>query len=208
MIADLLIATRNPGKIEEITSLLGDIPIKHHFLSEFVKIAEVDETGTTYEENAELKARAYASATRLWSLADDSGLEVDGLDGAPGVLSARFSGAGKSDADRVNLLIAELASQPGAKRSARFVCAISIASPTGDGPELFKRTCEGVIAPAAVGCAGFGYDPVFIPAGYRNTFGELPPKIKNTISHRAKALRAAREFILSLVKLDRVGHRP
>ena len=164
-------------------------------LAEFPSIPDVDETGATFSENAVLKATGYALQTRLWALGDDSGLEVDALGGAPGVFSARYGGASASDADRVRLLLDELSKTVDSQRRARFVCVIVIADAAGQIAHEAHGVCEGRIAHAPRGTGGFGYDPVFIPDGYGQTFGELPVEIKQTISHRARAFAAASSFL-------------
>jgi XTP/dITP diphosphohydrolase len=194
---ELLIATRNAGKVHEVEALLDGLPLRLRSLAEFPEIGEVEETGTTFAENAALKASSYAAQTRLWSLADDSGLEVEALGGAPGVFSARYAGgAGASDADRIAQLLAELSRTHDAERRARFVCVIAISDPAARLVNTSIGTCEGSIAHAPRGVEGFGYDPVFIPDGYQQSFGELSPEIKQRISHRARALEAARSFLL------------
>jgi XTP/dITP diphosphohydrolase len=196
MMTELLIATGNAGKVREVLPLLDGLPLRLRSLAEFSGVAEVEETGTTFTENAALKATAYAEQTGLWTLADDSGLEVDALGGAPGVFSARYGGAGASDADRVNRLLAELSRTGDVLRRARFVCVIAIAGPDGRLVKTSTGICEGSIALAPRGDGGFGYDPVFIPDGYQASFGELPAEIKQRISHRARALAAVRPFLL------------
>ena len=145
-----------------------------------------------------LKAAGYATQTGLLTLADDSGLEVEALGGAPGILSARYAGEGASDAARTTRLLAELTIVPAAKRSARFVSAVAIANSEGQILNVSVGTCDGHIDFAPRGSGGFGYDPVFIPLGYHKTFAELKPEIKNQISHRARALLGACEFLRTL----------
>jgi XTP/dITP diphosphohydrolase len=193
---ELLVATRNAGKLSELQSLLASASFQLRSLAEFPEVAEVEETGTTFAENAVLKASTYAAHTRLWTLADDSGLEVDSLGGAPGVYSARYGGCGLNDADRTRRLLEALKQRGDTDRLARFVCVIAIADPQGKIINLSTGTCEGRIAHAPRGANGFGYDPVFVPDGYEQTFGELPTEIKEEISHRARALKAARSFLL------------
>jgi XTP/dITP diphosphohydrolase len=193
---ELLIATSNKGKIAELRSLLEPLTLRLRGLEEFAEIAEVAETGSSFPENAILKARGYAAQTQLWTLADDSGLEVDALGGAPGVYSARYGGEGLSDADRTRRLLENLSQVGGANRDARFVCAIAIADPRGEVSNVSCGICEGRIAFAPRGTNGFGYDPVFVPEGYELSFGELATEIKEKISHRARALSAARSFLL------------
>ena len=189
-------ATANPGKVAEIGSLLGSISLKN--LKEFPNITEVAETGVTFSENAILKARGYALQTREWTLADDSGLEVFALDGAPGVFSARYGGNGLSDADRVQRLLDALFQTGDTERRARFVSVIAIADPGGSILHTSTGTSEGMIAWGPRGSNGFGYDPVFIPDGYDKTFGELSEEVKKTISHRARALAAVHPFLTNL----------
>jgi len=196
MPTELLIATRNPGKVREVESLLEEYHLKLRSLAEFSAACEVEETGATFAENAAIKAQAYAAQTGCWTLADDSGLEVDALDGAPGVHSARYGGAGASDAARVERLLEALSSTGDAGRRARFVCVIAIADAKGKLVNRFIGSCEGRIAHAPRGTGGFGYDPVFVPEGYKQSFGELPSEVKQNISHRARALKAALPFLL------------
>jgi XTP/dITP diphosphohydrolase len=196
-LSELLIGTRNAGKILELQSLLSALPqLRLRGLTEFPAIADVEETGRTFTENAALKAREYAKQTGLWALADDSGLEVEALGGAPGVYSARYAGAGASDEDRIERLLDNLSQSGDAARRARFVCVIAISDPHGEIANLSTGICTGAIAHAPRGTNGFGYDPVFVPDGYEQTFGELSAKIKEQISHRARALEAARSFLI------------
>ncbi len=180
----ILMATKNKGKIAEFQKLLADLPIEVVSLDQVDNsIVEPEETGATFEENAVLKATYYANATNLPCIADDSGLEVDALDKRPGVYSARY--APGSDSDRNEKILAELGENP--NRTARFVSICSFVEP-GKEPVSFRGTVEGTIAEAQAGSAGFGYDPIFIPNGYTKTMAELGVEVKNTISHRAKAL--------------------
>ena len=194
----LLVATRNPGKLAEIRQLLGDLPLELRGLDDFPEVADVSETGASFIENASLKAAGYATQTGLLALADDSGLRVDALGGAPGILSARYAGAGVGDADRTARLLSELTTVPVKMRSARFVSAVAIANPKGQILNVSVGTCDGHIDFAPRGSGGFGYDPVFIPSGYAQTFAELEPTVKNQISHRGRALSRAREFLVTL----------
>lgn len=196
MITELLIATGNAGKVREALPLLHGLPLRLRSLAEFSGITEVEETGATFAENAALKATGYAAQTGLWTLADDSGLEVDALGGAPGIFSARYGGEGASDAARIQRLLTELSRSGDSERRARFVCVIAIADPDARLLNTSTGICEGSIALAPSGEGGFGYDPIFIPDGYQESFGELPPEIKQRISHRARALEAARPFLL------------
>src|SRR6185369_3620966 len=193
----LLLGTRNPGKVIEITSILGDSGWSFSSLQEFSGVGEAEENFVTFAENAIAKACFYASATGLCALADDSGLEVDALDGAPGVFSARYAGKGASDADRRALLLSELAKTRDPNRRARFVAVVAIATPSGEILNVSEGTCKGIIALASRGTGGFGYDPLFIPDGHDQTFAELPDTIKNQISHRARALMLTKQFLSS-----------
>ena len=197
MSQSLLLGTRNPGKVIEITSILSDCGWSFYSLEEFENVATAEENGTTYAENAIAKARFYASATGLWALADDSGLEVEALGGAPGVFSARYAGDSATDADRRALLLSELAKTEDHNRKARFAAVVAIANAGGELLNVSEGICEGTITLAARGEGGFGYDPLFIPDGYDQTFAELPESIKNRISHRARALMKTKIFLIS-----------
>ena len=201
---EILIATHNPGKIREVQEALRLLPVKLRYLSEFPNVPSVDEVGRTYEENAVLKALDYARQTGLCALADDSGLEVDSLGGKPGLFSARFGGERASDNDRIQKLLASLPQHGSTERTARFVCCMVLAgwqpTPEPGSRELRLLTvaearCEGVIALQVKGENGFGFDPVFVPAGYLATFAELPTEVKARISHRAQALSKIRVFL-------------
>jgi XTP/dITP diphosphohydrolase len=208
-VLELLVATRNPGKLREIEEALPDLPVKLRSLEEFTEVIPVDEAGKTYQENAILKALSYSKQTGLWALADDSGLEVDALAGMPGVLSARFGGEGVSDHERTQKLLQMLHQGSDGRRTARFVCCVALTrfpldeeNPRDTDARVLnvaEAKCEGVIAPEPRGNNGFGFDPVFIPTGYRLTFAELPSEIKGKISHRTKALAATREFLEHLL---------
>jgi XTP/dITP diphosphohydrolase len=165
-------------------------------LQEFTDIDVPAETGDTYADNAIIKARFYARATGVCALADDSGLEVEALGGAPGVYSARYAGTGASDADRRRLLLSELADVMD-ERNAQFVCVVAIALPDGTVLTTAEGKCNGKIIFEPRGNGGFGYDPLFVPDGFDQTFAELPDTIKNQLSHRARALLKTREFLLS-----------
>ncbi|MGI9166957.1 MAG: RdgB/HAM1 family non-canonical purine NTP pyrophosphatase [Pyrinomonadaceae bacterium] len=195
---NLLIATSNRGKVKEIAASLGDLPLSLRFTDEYPDTSTPDESGRSYSENAIIKARSYAKRTGLCALADDSGLEVDRLDGAPGLRSARFGGNRATDEDRIGLLLADLARTRDQGRRARFVCVMVIVDPNLTTLNLAEGICEGRIADMPAGSGGFGYDPIFIPYGYQLTFAELPVEVKNKISHRAQALAATREFLTHL----------
>ncbi len=188
---ELLVATNNAGKVRELSQLLSDAPLRLRLLSEFDGVTEAEETGTTFTENAVLKALHYSSHAGLLTLSDDSGLAVDALGGAPGVYSARYAGSDATYAERMSKLLAEIDAAGGANRRARFVCVIAVADPSDKTVETFEGVCEGRIAHAARGAGGFGYDPLFIPEGYDKTFGELPEEVKHSLSHRARALAQA-----------------
>ncbi|MCI8525837.1 MAG: XTP/dITP diphosphatase [Oscillospiraceae bacterium] len=183
----LVLASKNPGKLRELQAILGALDVEVLLESQVGLDLEVEETGTTFEENALLKARAVLEACGLPAIADDSGLAVDVLDGAPGVYSARYGGL-HSDAERMALLLKNLEDVPDERRTARFVSIVTCCFP--DGRVLSARgACEGVIARAPRGDAGFGYDPVFFYPPLGRTFAELPAAEKNQISHRGRALR-------------------
>ena len=154
-------------------------------------VPEIRENGTSFEENAKLKALAASRQSPALVIADDSGLEVDALGGAPGIYSARYAGANATSTDKIDRLLRELARARATDdgRSARFRCAVALAC-NGNLLGIFEGTVEGTITDTARGDFGFGYDPIFVPDGFEQTFGELPTEVKNTISHRAKAIRA------------------
>ena len=197
----LLIGTSNVGKLGELRSLLTGLPLELLSLPDFPNIESVEETGSTFAENAALKASGYARQAGVVTLADDSGLAVDQLKGRPGIHSARYVHPGVSYPERVASLLAGLAGVAGQDRTARFVCAMAVASEGGEILFTTEKSCEGRIAAAPRGTGGFGYDPIFVPVGYDQTFAELPAEIKNRISHRALALQAVREFVGALTTL-------
>jgi XTP/dITP diphosphohydrolase len=191
----LLIATNNPGKVREFKALLAGLAVEITFPAQEGLVLEVEESGDTFEENARLKAAAYAQASGLPTLADDSGLEVDALGGAPGVFSARYAGPGTNDADRYRKLLTALKDVPAGQRLARFRCTVALALPDGT-MHTTDGACEGEIGFAPRGQHGFGYDPVFIVAGCTGkTMAELPEDEKNRISHRARAVMAMRPLL-------------
>ncbi|MFP3899005.1 MAG: RdgB/HAM1 family non-canonical purine NTP pyrophosphatase [Dehalococcoidia bacterium] len=193
----LLLATSNSGKIGEYRFLLDGLGYRLTTLREEGITEVVTESGNTYEENARLKALAYARLSRLTTLADDSGLEVDALNGEPGVKSARLAGASATDAQKVSLLLSRLPGVPEQERTACFKCVIAIASPEGR-VELCHGECRGLIAFQARGENGFGYDPVFLLPERGKTMAELPAEVKNQISHRARASQEARRVLQQL----------
>lgn len=191
----LLLGTRNPGKIYEIKLILGDLRLEFSSLNDFPDVAVAVEDADTYAGNAIKKARFYAREAGVPTLADDSGLEVEALGGAPGVISHRYAGDYANDADRRRFLLSKLTETGSDNRRARFVCAIAIATVTGEVLNLSEGICEGTITFEPRGGSGFGYDPLFVPERYDQTFGELSDEIKNRISHRALALLKVRDFL-------------
>jgi len=190
----LLIATLNPGKVKEYEELLAGLPLELTYPPQEGLDIEVAETGESFAENARLKAAAYARASGLLTLADDSGLEVDALGGDPGIRSARYAGKGASDEGRYRLLLEKLREVPWEERTARFRCVIAVATPEGQ-IRTAEGTCEGIIAFAPRGEHGFGYDPVFYFPEYGMTMAELSPATKNKISHRARAAQGVRDIL-------------
>lgn len=193
--SELLVATNNAGKVRELESALSDLPLRLRLLTEFEGVPEAEETGVTFAENATLKALYYSAHARVLTLSDDSGLVVDALGGAPGVYSARYAGKSATYAERMAKLLEEIDATGDTERRARFVCVIAVAEPSTDELITFEGRCEGRIAREPRGTGGFGYDPVFIPEGHTQTFGELPEAIKQTISHRARAVAQASRFL-------------
>ena len=201
----LLLATSNEGKARELCEILSDLPISLLTLRDVPHVDPVVEAGSTFEENASLKAAGYATQTGLLTLADDSGLEVDALRGAPGVQSARYAGGSASDAERIQKLLAALRLVGESERSARFVSAVVIANGEGALLNTSVGKCEGRIALSPRGIGGFGFDPVFVPTGYDLTLAELKPETKNQISHRANALAKTRAYLQGLTAALRAG---
>lgn len=193
---NLLLATNNTGKLREYRRLLHGIPFAIVTPSDIGLTTDVNETGTTFEENAILKATMMASASNLLTLADDSGLEVDALGGAPGPLSRRFAGENATDAERINLLLAKLKGAPDKNRTAQFRCIIAIAEPTGR-VDLCSGNCQGIIIDKPRGTNGFGYDPIFYLPELGKTMAELTISEKNKISHRARAAEQAKELLMN-----------
>ena len=204
--SELLVATNNAGKVRELARLLADLPLRLRLLSEFGDIPEAVETGATFAENAVLKATYYSSLCGMLTLSDDSGLAVEALGGRPGVYSARYAGPHATYAERMRRLLEELAAAGDAERRARFVCVIAVADPSNGEARTFEGVCEGHIAREPRGTGGFGYDPLFIPEGHAQTFGELPDEIKQQISHRARALAKAARFLAARFDLRGLTH--
>jgi len=205
---EILVATTNPGKVRELRAMLGD-QVQWKSLADFPGVEEVTEDGVTFAQNARKKATGYAQATGLWTLADDSGLVVDALDGAPGVNSARFSGDKAKGLDRKVVdrrnwekLLALLEGVPREKRTARFVCCLCLASPR----EVLLETAgsvEGLIATEPAGEGGFGYDPVFFVPSLGRTVAQLGDEEKNAVSHRGNAMRKFKPLLCELLKVGR-----
>lgn len=190
----IVLATGNRGKAREFAAMLG--PDWEICLQSELGVKPVAETGDSFAANALIKARHAAAATGLPALADDSGLEVDALDGAPGVLSARYAGEAAGDADNLRLLLERMAAVPAGRRTARFRCVLAYVRGAEDpAPLLVEGSWEGRIATSARGAAGFGYDPVFEDGASGLTAAELPAERKNALSHRGQALRALRELL-------------
>lgn len=187
--AYIVVATTNAHKVGEYRKLLADQNVELKSLLDYPGFPEVEENGETFAENAAIKALAACKYCDVPAFADDSGLEVEALDGRPGVYSSRYA---DSDPERIAKLLKEL--EGCENRKARFVCAISIAF-NGEVIETFEGEVRGTITLEPKGEGGFGYDPVFLPDGYEQTFGELPPDVKNKISHRAMAFKKAMEFV-------------
>ncbi|MBI3911782.1 MAG: RdgB/HAM1 family non-canonical purine NTP pyrophosphatase [Armatimonadetes bacterium] len=197
----LILATRNPAKLRELRACLADVPL---WLETPPGLPDVPEAGTTFEENALLKARAVAARYGTWALADDSGLEVDVLGGRPGVYSSRYGGPGATDEERNALLLREMNGVPEERRTARYRAVVAVATPDGSA-WTFTGVCEGQIAREPRGAGGFGYDPIFCLPERGQRMAELSPEEKNRISHRAQALRQARCFLRQLMAGEITG---
>jgi XTP/dITP diphosphohydrolase len=196
----LVLATENPHKAEEIQSILGETSnIDLLTLSDFPTLKLPPETGADYRENAVVKAQFVAKETGHWAMGDDTGLEVVALGGAPGLYSARYAGEGVTYADNRKKLLKELDKVPDTKRDARFVCTVAVADPEGS-VEVVAGYCEGRITRSEVGHGGFGYDPIFLILACDKTFSELSPDKKNKISHRGQAVRAAIRSLLKRIE--------
>jgi XTP/dITP diphosphohydrolase len=195
--ADLLLASQNPGKLDEMRQLASGLPFRVVGPREIGIREAPDEPGTSFLENARIKALAYARRSGLLTVADDSGLAVDALGGAPGLYSSRFGGEGASDLERNQLLLEKLRGVPPERRGARFTSAVAMADP---GEVLFavEEHVEGLIADEMRGEGGFGYDPLFFYPPFGRTFGEVPRSLKDSVSHRGKAFARLREFLAGL----------
>jgi len=187
----ILLATGNQGKVREIRRLLAGVDIELPSLVDVPAAPELSEPHSSFEANAVHKACSAARATGMYAVADDSGLEIDALDGFPGVASSRFAGPEASDADRIAAILERMRGVPAENRAARFVCVAALCAPVGD-VAVWRGTCEGVIAEAPRGTGGFGFDPIFFVPSYRQTMAEMPLELKNRLSHRAAAFAQMR----------------
>ena len=194
----IVVGSRNSGKIREIQAVLADLPYCVTGLSDQT-IPDAEETGTTFQENAILKARYYCQHTGEYCLADDSGLEVDALDGAPGVYSARYAGEQASDEENNQKLLSALTAIPTQRRTARFRSVLALAGPDGS-LMLAEGVCEGIVLFEARGTGGFGYDPLFLMPDQRKTLAEMTLAEKNLASHRGNALRAFKQQLVQAAK--------
>ena len=190
----MIVATRNQGKIREIREALKGLGLRIYALSDFPDVPEIEEDGKSFIENALKKARFYSKVFGKLTLADDSGLEVDGLKGMPGIYSARYSGERASSLENNQKLLKEMEGIPLSKRGARFKCIMAVVSPNGK-EAMTEGSCKGRIGMREKGRRGFGYDPLFILQKYGKTMAELSLKEKNRISHRGKALRKIKKII-------------
>jgi XTP/dITP diphosphohydrolase len=195
-----VLASRNRKKAREMAELLVPVPVELISVADFPDAPVVEETGATFAENAALKARAVAQATGRWTLADDSGLAVDELHGAPGVYSARYAGPDAHDAQNNERLLTELRDVPDERRGAQFICCLAVADPAGTVRIQVEGRCRGRLLHAPRGHNGFGYDPLFFVPEYWQTFAELSPIAKGALSHRARAFEHLRPRLAALVK--------
>jgi XTP/dITP diphosphohydrolase len=191
----VIVATANAGKMKEISFLLSDLFKLSSLKDHWNPVPVIPETGTTFRENAFIKANWVFSHCNQWALADDSGLEVDSLNGAPGILSARYGGEDTNDEKNILKLLDALKNVPPEKRTARYRCVMALVA-GADMTHVAEGTCEGYIGFKPKGTGGFGYDPVFVPAGFHKTFAELDVQVKNAISHRGKALLHLRKELI------------
>ncbi|HEX9532126.1 MAG TPA: RdgB/HAM1 family non-canonical purine NTP pyrophosphatase [bacterium] len=198
-VLEVVLATHNPAKVREMLELVRDLPLRVYALDAFPQIADLPEDGLTYTENAISKALTVARLTRRVTIADDSGIEIDALHGAPGPQSRRFLGDGASDAQRNVRILKMVAGVAPPARTARYRAVVAVATPDGT-VRTFEGTCEGELATAPRGAHGFGYDPIFVVPAYGKTMAQLPPAVKNRISHRARAVTAARPYVRQLAE--------
>jgi XTP/dITP diphosphohydrolase len=197
-VSRVVLATRNAHKVGELQEILGTLGLDVELLALPAEAPDVVEDGLTFAENALKKARAAAAATGMPAIADDSGLCVDAMNGMPGVFSARWAGAERSDAANLRLVLAQVADVPDEHRGAAFVCAAALVLPTGE-ERVVEGRVDGRLVREPRGTGGFGYDPAFVPAGHERTTAEMPPEEKNAISHRGNAFRALAPAIRDLV---------
>lgn len=200
----IVLATRNRHKIDEIKTMLHDLPLEILTLNDFPDVPELREDGETFQENSLQKAHAVYQHTRVAALADDSGLEVFYLNGEPGVISARYAGNGASDEMNNGKLLGKMRGVAPRRRKAQFRAVLTLLDEKG--PKVTEGICPGTLAESGRGTNGFGYDPIFIPDGFSRTYAELTAEEKNQISHRARALAAMREILLR--KSDEAALRP
>lgn len=195
----LVVGTRNSKKRIELMEILGELDLELRDLTQYPQAPEVEEDGTTFEENARKKASALARALGAWVLGEDSGLVVPALKGRPGVYSARYAGKQGDDEANNDRLLAELAPLPEDSRAAYYVCTAALADPTGNVQAVVEGRCHGVILRERRGTGGFGYDPLFLVPEYHRTFGELSPRVKHALSHRGRALAQLRPVLRRLL---------
>ena len=200
MSTKLVLGTHNQKKGLELAELLAPHGLQVATLAEFPHAIEVVEDGESFAANARLKATQQAQHLTAWVLADDSGIEIDALDGAPGIFSARFAGPECDDQANNRLLLDKLAGLPPDRRGAQYYCHVTLADPTGKVRAETAATCRGVIRTAAAGTNGFGYDPLFEVREYHRTFGELGPAVKRALSHRSRAMRAIVPQVVELLR--------
>lgn len=194
----VLIATNNKGKAKDFEALFGPLGIEVHTLQDLEEDIDVEETGTTFQENARLKAETVASMLNMTVIADDSGLAIDALDGAPGVYSARYAGNDSTDDENIDKALEALRGVPEDDRTARFICTLAVARPNEE-TLFFEGTCEGMITTTPIGENGFGYDPIFYLPSKERTMAQLTPAEKSEVSHRGDALRKLQEILPSIV---------
>jgi XTP/dITP diphosphohydrolase len=199
MSAVLVVGTRNVKKRGEILEILGDLPLEVRDLTSWPDAPEIEEDGATFETNARKKATGLARFLKHWVIGEDSGLVVPALNGRPGVYSARYAGRQGDDAANNTRLLAELAPLPGNPHPAYYVCTVALSNPQGEVKAVVDGKCHGVIISEARGTGGFGYDPLFLIPEYHRTFGELSPRVKHALSHRARALAKLRPLLRSLL---------
>lgn len=199
---EIMIATKNRGKVKEFRDLFASRGVDVKSLVDYPNIEDIEETGVTFAENAQIKAETIAKKLHIPVIADDSGLAIDYLDGRPGVYSARYAGEHKNDLDNLNKVLDELAAVPDEQRTARFHCALALAIP-GEKTQIVEGTCEGIITDKPIGENGFGYDPIFFVSEKGKTMAELSKDEKNQISHRGNALRKLDKLLMEREEFQR-----